>query len=203
VITAVPNNVEVFGKIIQPITNLIPDDPLNRVAIAPPGAWSIDPPLTILHGLDHLEGQKVSVLADGGVVNGLTVNGGSITLPQPASKIVVGLGYQCQLQTMYLDLGQEANTIQGKRKKVGALTVRVKDSRGLKAGRTFALLTPIKELNRTTAMGLSQPLITADERIIMDPLWDVPGQICLQVDDPLPVTVLGVVPEVVIGDTPK
>jgi hypothetical protein len=52
-------------------------------------------------------------------------------------------------------------------------------------------------------MGLSQPLITADERIIMDPLLDVPGQICLQVDDPLPVTVLGVVPEVVIGDTPK
>jgi hypothetical protein len=191
------------GEIIQPITNLVTDDPHGRVAIAPSGSWSVDQPRQILHGLSHLEGQRVAVLADGGVVNGLTVVDGSITLPQPASKIVVGLGFQAQLQTMYLDLGQEANTIQGKRKKVNALTVRVKDSRGLKAGRTFDTVTPIKELNRTTAMGQPTPLITADERIVMDPLWDVPGQICMQVDDPLPATVLGVIPEVVIGDTPK
>jgi hypothetical protein len=104
---------------------------------------------------------------------------------------------------MPLDVGQEVNTIQGKRKKVGALTVRVKESRGLKAGRTFSTLTPIKELNRVTLMGLPVALITADERIVMDPLWDVPGQICLQIDDPLPATVLGVVPEVVIGDSTK
>jgi hypothetical protein len=104
---------------------------------------------------------------------------------------------------MYLDLGQEANTIQGKRKKVGALTVRVKDSRGVKAGRTFDHLVPIKELNRLTLMGTPGALVTADERIIMDPLWDVPGQICLQVDDPVPATVLGVIPEVVVGDTAK
>jgi hypothetical protein len=104
---------------------------------------------------------------------------------------------------MPLDVGQEVNTIQGKRKKVGALTVRVKESRGLKAGRTFSTLTPIKELNRVTLMGLPVALITADERIVMDPLWDVPGQICLQIDDPLPATVLGVIPEVVIGDSAK
>jgi hypothetical protein len=104
---------------------------------------------------------------------------------------------------MYLDLGNEINSVQGKRKKVGALTVRVKDSRAVKAGMTFDTVTPIKEMNRATDMGLAVKLITADERIVMDPLWDIPGQICLQVDDPLPVTVLGVVPEVVMGDTSK
>jgi len=202
-VTNINVNTHGFGTVIQPITDMLPDDPLGRVALAEPGAWSIDPPITQMFGLNHLEGAQVSVLADGGVVNGLTVSGGTITLPQPASKVVVGLPFQCQLQTMYLDLGQEANTIQGKRKKVSALTVRVKDSRGIKAGRTFNSLVPIKELNRTTAMGLAQPLITADERIIMDPLWDVPGQIALQIDDPLPATVLGVIPEVTIGDTAK
>jgi hypothetical protein len=50
-------------------------------------------------------------------------------------------------------------------------------------------------------MGFSVKLVTADERIVMDPLWDVPGQICLQIDDPLPATILGVIPEVAIGDT--
>jgi len=194
---------EIIGQTIQPITNLVPDDPFNRPALAPAGTWSIDQPFQTFFGLDHLEGYPVSVLADGGVVNGITVKNGQIALSQPATKVLVGLGFQAQLQTMPLDMGQETNTVQGKRKKVAALTVRVKDSRGAKAGRTFQSVVPIKELNRTTILGTSSPLITRDERIVMDPLWDVPGQVCIQVDDPLPVTVLGVVPEIIIGDTPK
>lgn len=191
------------AQVLQPIKDIFPNDPKKRYKDAPAGTWSLDPPITKVFGLDHLEGQAVAVLADGGVVNGLIVQGGSITLPAPATKVVVGLAFQAQLQTMPLDLGNEINTAQGKRKKISALTVRVKDSRGVKAGRTFETVTPIKELNRTTMMGFPIPLITADERIVMDPLWDVPGQICLQVDDPLPSTILGVIPEVLVGDGQK
>lgn len=194
---------ELLGEVLQPITDVIPNDPFKRYKIADPGEWSIDQPFTTVYGLDHLEGQAVSVLADGGVINGLTVHSGSITLPAPATKVVAGYGFQAQLQTMPLDLGQEVNSVQGKRKKIGALTVRCKDSRGIKAGRLFSTVTPIKELNRVTTMGFPIKLVTADERIVMDPLWDVPGQICLQVDDPVPATVLGVVPEVVVGDSDK
>jgi hypothetical protein len=202
-VTAFVSAQQLAAKVVFPLTQLIPNDPQKRPVTADPGEWSIDKPFTKVFGLDHLEGQSVAVLADGGVVNGLTVSGGSITLPAPVTKVVAGYGYQCQLQTMYLDLGNETQSVQGKRKKVGALTVRCQDSRGLKAGRTFQTVTPIKELNRTTLMGQGIPLITGDERIVMDPLWDVPGQICLQVDDPLPSTVLGVIPEVVLGDSPK
>ena len=202
-VTSFTDSSTMIGHVIQPITDLIPNDPQKRPDDATSGNWSIDKPFTIVYGLDHLEGQPVAVLADGGVVNGMVVNGGSITLPSPATKVIAGYGFQAQLQTMPLDLGNDVNTVQGKRKKIAALTVRVKDSRGLKAGRTFNLVTPIKELNRVTLMGLAVPFITSDERIIMDPLWDVPGQICLQLDDPLPSTVLGVIPEIVVGDTPK
>ncbi|HEX4500641.1 MAG TPA: hypothetical protein VH187_05625 [Scandinavium sp.] len=193
----------VLGRITLPFTDLLQDDvnPRGRPNLVLNGFWAIDQPSDTIFGLSHLEGQTVSVLADGGVIRGLTVQNTAVVLPAPVTHVTVGLGFQAQLQTMYLDLGQEANTIQGKRKKVNALTVRVKDSRGLKAGRTFSTLVPIKELNRTTLIDQNIPLITADERIIMDPLWDVPGQICLQVDDPLPCTVLGVVPEITVGDT--
>jgi hypothetical protein len=202
-LTQVSNGNSAQAKVLQPIKDVFPNDPQGRYKNVPAGEWSLDKPVTKVFGLDHLEGQAVSVLADGGVIHDMVVHGGSITLPAPATKVVVGLGFQAQLQTMPLDLGNEANTVQGKRKKVAALTVRVKDSRGVKAGRTFDTVTPIKELNRTTMMGFPIPLITADERIIMDPLWDVPGQICIQVDDPLPSTVLGVIPEVIIGDGQK
>jgi hypothetical protein len=203
-VTSFQSTMQISGTVTQTITNIIPDDPLGRPNVAVSGLLSIDKPFTKVFGLDHLDGYQVSVLADGGVVNGLVVQNGSITLPNEATKVIAGLGFQAQLQTMYLDVGQEANTVQGKRKKISALSVRVKDSRGVKAGRTFDHLVPIKELNRvTTALGLPIGLITKDERIIMDPLWDVPGQICLQVDDPVPATILGVIPEVTMGDTSK
>jgi hypothetical protein len=203
-ITAFQDTQTLIGTVTQTITDIIPNDPLDRPNVAPMGEWSIDKPFTKIFGLDHLDGYQVAVLADGGVVPGLVVQNGSITLPTQATKVIAGLGFQAQLQTMYLDLGQEANTVQGKRKKVSALSVRVKDSRGIKAGRTFDHLVPIKELNKvSTPMGQPVGLITRDERIIMDPLWDVPGQICLQVDDPVPATVLGVIPEVTMGDTAK
>jgi hypothetical protein len=196
-----PNSVK--ARVIRPIEDVIPNDPLNTPDYQQPGTWTMDKTFTKVFGLDHLEGQKVVALADGGVVGELTVVDGSVTMPQPVSKIVVGYPFQAQLQTMPLDLGNEINSVQGKRKKVGALTVRVKDSRGVKAGMTFQTVTPIKELNRATVMGLPISLYTADERIVMDPLWDVPGQICIQVDDPLPTTILGVIPEVVVGDSQK
>src|SRR6185437_15071263 len=56
--------------------------------------------ITTVTGLDHLEGQTVSVLADGGVVDGLVVSSGSITLPYSASKIHVGLPFTSRAVTL-------------------------------------------------------------------------------------------------------
>src|SRR5215471_3931909 len=102
------------------IVQLTPDDPTNTPAPSTPSNWSISVPSTVFGGLDFLEGQQVSILADGGVVTPQVVVNGTITLPQPATKVTVGLGFVAQLQTMYLDTGEP--TIQGKRKKIAALT---------------------------------------------------------------------------------
>lgn len=55
---------------------------------------------TEITGLGHLEGEEVMVLADGGVVEGLTVTGGAITLPEAASKVHVGLAYESVARTL-------------------------------------------------------------------------------------------------------
>jgi len=200
-ITVYNSPTSVTGTITQPITATLPNDPNNTPLPALSGAWSMTPPATTFTGLDYLEGQTVSILADGSVLAPQVVNGGSITLISPATKVTAGLGFQAQLQTMYLDIGEP--TIQGKRKKINALTVRAANTRGLKAGRTFGTVIPIKQLSKASPLNGVIPLLTGDVRIIMDALWDVPGQICLQVDDPVPATVLGVIPEITIGDTVK
>lgn len=187
----------ISGIFTKDMTSILPNDDSNMPLPADSGDWSLAAPSTTFIGFDHLEGSAISVLADGGVVYA-TITNGTLTLPSAATKVVGGLGFQAQLQTMYLDAGEP--TIQGKRKKISALSVRCMESRGLKAGRTFDRMVNIKELNRSVSLGNPIPLITGDERVIMDPLWDVPGQICLQQNDPLPVTVLGVIPEIEVGD---
>jgi hypothetical protein len=50
-------------------------------------------------------------------------------------------------------------------------------------------------------MGQPIELETGDQRMVMPPLWQTQGVICIQQDYPLPATVLGIIPEIVVGDT--
>ncbi|NIP24477.1 MAG: hypothetical protein GWN55_16270, partial [Phycisphaerae bacterium] len=52
-------------------------------------------------GLDHLEGETVVALADGGVETGLTVNSGSVTLSRAAGVIHIGLNYYSDLESLW------------------------------------------------------------------------------------------------------
>src|SRR5690606_6324566 len=83
-------------------------DPANDL----PDAFFVDSGLTYdgapsstISGLDHLEGESVSILADGATHPERTVVQGRITLDRDASKVQVGLAYTSTLQTMKLEAG--------------------------------------------------------------------------------------------------
>lgn len=172
--------------------------PLQHTWPVASGQWSMTAPVTTVGGLEHLRGQTVAVLADGSVHQGLVVSAtGTVTLPEAASAIVIGLPYISRLKTLYLDVGEP--TIQGRRKKLPAITLRVVDSRGMEAGPTFAMLQPFKE---RTNERMGDPIIpiTGDERVVMDPKWQTEGQVCVQQQHPLPCSVIAFIPEVTVGD---
>lgn len=169
-------------------------------------AWFVDaglqyngPPVMTVTGLSHLEGRIVAILGDGNTFPNQVVSNGSITISQPCSKILVGLPYEANLQTLRLDVGDP--TIQGKRKKINALTVRLDQTRGLKAGPTFGTMKEFKE-RTNIPMGSAIPLKTGDERLTMFPWYTEEGQICIRQSYPLPATVLGIIPEITVGDKP-
>jgi len=147
--------------------------------------------------LSHLNGKTVSIIADGIMRTPAIVSGGVVAISgAAASYITVGLPYVGQLQTMRLDIGEgQGGTIQGKRKKVNAVTVRAQDTLGLYAGQSFSTLTPMKDF----AVGTS--LITGDGRTLIAPNWDPQGQVCIQTTPGLPASILGVIPEITVGDT--
>ncbi len=199
-ITARTSDIVVIATITQAISAITPDDSSNTPLSAASGTWTLWTPATTFSGLDHLEGQSVVGLADGVVVGPLTVTAGSVTLANAATKVVLGLAFTPQLQTLILDMGEP--TVQGKLKKISAVTVRIKDALGLSIGQTFSTLVPMKDLvlgnvGSSTNERVTN-LITADARTLVDPLWDNPGQYCLQQNNPLPVSILGVIPEVTV-----
>lgn len=195
-ITSFLSITQVNGTVLQAV-NLPPN---VLVAIYPSGQWSVAAPARQFWGFSHLIGTQVSVLADGSSYTGQAVaNDGSITLPVAATKVTGGIAYQCQMQTLPLDLGEP--TVQGKRKKINALNLKLANSRGLKVGATFNTLVQMKDQFTSLPINTPPGLISGDARVIMDALWSVQGQICIQVDDPLPASVLGVIPEYTMGDT--
>jgi len=197
-VTAYVNSTHLTVRLDYPVDEALPYSgvPLPQEE----GEWSLTTPFSTIGGLWHLEGKTVKVLGDGNVFPDATVVNGSITLSRSVTKAIVGLGYVSQLQTLDLDIEAGAETVQGKRKKISALTVKVQNTRGLKAGPDFDHLTEFKQRRASVHMGQPIPLDSGIQRIIMSPTWTAEGRICIQQDYPLPMTILAVIPELSVGD---
>jgi hypothetical protein len=150
-----------------------------------------------ISGLGHLEGKTVSILADGNVEVQQVVNSGTITISSPSTKIHIGLPIQSDFQTLDLEVGN--GTIQGKTKTVATVTLRVENSRGGKIGPSSDNLTEFKQ-RAFEKYGDPTDLKTGDIRIAIPSKWSSSGSIFFRQDDPLPVTLLAVIPEVSVGN---
>ena len=82
-------------------------------------------PIKKIMGLNHLEGESVNVLADSNVILDKKVEEGSIELDYPASKIIVGLPYEFELETLNL----EGENTHGLYKIINNISVQVNKSR--------------------------------------------------------------------------
>ena len=171
-------------------------------------------PATSFTGGEHLTGLTVTGLADGVVIAPFVMPAlGNFTLATPASKVTIGLGYNCDLQTLPLDPREMERISQGKVKAVNAVDLRVEQALGLKIGSDFTKLVSIKDLtlgnvnSMATGLPLGQQQVTdlwtGDARTFIDRTYTVLGQYCIRQDQPYPATVLGVFPQVLVGDTPK
>lgn len=213
-ITGFVSSTEVEANFVRGIALVVPDDDDLTPVPLPAGLWSMTAPQSFLEGALHLKNQPVAVVADGNVIEDITVDeNGAITLPVAASQIVIGLKFQPQLQSMYADI-QVQGTIQGKRKNVPSVTVRVQDSRGLKMGANQAdasiqlsnrtvpwtKMIQFKDRGNDVYAGTPIPLYTGDQPINIPGDFKKPGQIAVQQDYPLPANILAFIPELNIGD---
>lgn len=148
-------------------------------------------------GLSHLEGKSVAILADGSVVGGKTVVAGTVTLQSHAAVAQIGLPYVSDLETLAVNIsGQE--TLLDKKKIVTSITLMVEESRGIFAGKDADSLFERKQridehYNEPTR------LLTGAAKINIENNWEGQGQVFIRQVDPLPLTILGIIPELTLG----
>ena len=148
-------------------------------------------------GLSHLEGKTVSILADGAVMPQVVVTGGVAVLERASVVVHVGLPYESDLQTLPVALNIDAFA-QGRVKNVNQAWIRVFQSSGIFVGPDANKLTEAKQ--RTTEPYGSPPALKSDEvSVAMTPTWAQSGQIYIRQSDPLPLTIVGITTEIVVG----
>lgn len=161
------------------------------------GDWTLDAEVTTVSGLWHLEGETVSILADGNVQPSKTVEDGSITLSNPASIVTVGLPFTAKAKT--LPAIASGVVIEGKRKRVVGIGVRVNETRGLAIGRDED---SIYEMKDRTTEAWGEPTETRSDAsyFTIEPIFETDGSIWMEQQYPLPATILGLVLDIEVGD---
>lgn len=160
------------------------------------GTWDYCP--LMFSGLDHLEGQTVACLADGNVKPQKTVTGGKITLDYPAAVVHIGLPIQADFETLEVNaLGQES--VRDRRKAITKVSLIVTQSRGAKIGKDASHLREAKP--RRVSDGYYNPNALQDDLIesYIDTDWDTKGRVFVRQDDPLPLTILGLIADVSVA----
>ena len=155
---------------------------------------------TTITGLEHLEGQVVSILADGSTHPDKTVSSGAITLDRSSTKVKVGLSYTSLLQTMRLDAGAANGTSQGKTKRIYDISLRLFESVGVEVGPDLSNMERIPFRSSADDMDTAIPVFTGDKEIEFRGNYETDGFIFVRQTQPLPLTVLSLYPNLVTND---
>ena len=158
-------------------------------------------PTVTLSGLDHLIGEQVTILADGAVHPPRTVSGGgTITLDHAASKVHAGYAYNSDGQTLPIEAGAADGTAQGKTKRIHRVAFWLMDTLGLLFGPGPDFLTRLIVRKWGENYGDPPSLFTGVVRERFEGEYQLTGQVFWRADQPLPATLLSVMPGVSTQD---
>lgn len=161
---------------------------------------------TTIGGLGHLAGRTVQVLADGATHPDVVVSGGgSVTLQRSATLVHIGFGYVSDLEPMDIQGGAADGSSLTRMKRiawVGLMLFRTVGGlvgwRDARSGATA--FEALETRTGTDPMDTAVPLATGTFRLQLPPRWDRDASLVVRQDQPLPLTVLGIVPRMSTND---
>ena len=159
-----------------------------------------DPASTTIH-IPALANYTVDVLADGRAIKGITLDSnGDAELEVPASIVLVGLRYESTWELPNIELQLQDGTLQGRRKKVAEVILRLDQSLGGRVGITKAKTDVIKYdelLNQEVTLYSGEKIVTVPNVAVGG--FNDKGRIVVVSDDPYPLSISSIVRAVVPG----
>ena len=141
-------------------------------------------------GLTWLEGETVSILADGAVEPQQVVKDGKITLTYPAEIVHVGLPFIADMKTLPAAMAlQDGSYGSGHKKNVREVFFRVVNSSGTQAGPSFGKLSEYPSRSTEFAGNVPDP-ITDEIGFQIQTQWSQSGQVCVRQKYPLPLRIV-------------
>lgn len=160
--------------------------------------------------VSHLEGQKVAILANGNFLGFQTVVDGAIILNEYYSKIIVGLPYVSDLETLSIELPTKEGTLVGRKTLFSNVTLRMIKSAGGRIGPkesklpkndvftedALAMANQIDEQDDPIGDDTVRKLYTTDIRKPTGAQYSGGARVFYRQTLPLPVTISAIVPEI-------
>ena len=162
--------------------------------------------VTSISGLTHLNGQTISLLGDGAVLDDVEVSGGVAQLSEPSAVVQYGLLYYSDGKLPRLEAGSQDGTALGKTKRTHRLGFMLERSLGLKVGQSFDdddmndLTDLIQSEVEEQQFNQAPALFTGIASDTSPFNSDMNNQICFRRYLPLPCTILAIMPQMVTQD---
>jgi hypothetical protein len=152
------------------------------------------PALDTFTGLDHLEGETVSILGNGGVFPPQVVVDGTVTTDAKVFTAHIGLSSTYQVSPMRLDITTPVGTTHGSIKKISEVVFSFFKTLNAQYGDG----TDTYDIDwRTTEVYDSPPeLFTGDKTVAFDSGFSTEDNIIISGSDPLPCTVRAIIPRI-------
>ena len=148
-----------------------------------------------------LEGLTVPVVLDGNVEEDYTVVDGKFTVRDSRSitRASVGRAYTTDIETLNIEVPSPPSTIQDKVKKITDVMIRFYKSRMPFIGPNKNDMIELKG-REAEKLGAATDLFTGDKSVNIPPSWNTNGRLFIRMRKPVPLTVLGIFPEMTVED---
>lgn len=158
--------------------------------------------LTFRHltGAEHLEGETIVALVDGGVVEGLVVEDGMVDLGQQSSYATIGLGYLGIYQSMDIEGGGDNGPGATKQKSISQVGVRFLNTLGCLIGTDLYKMDRVKFRTTADLTGRPAPLFKGVKMVDVRDSWEPEKYLYCVQDKPLPCNIQLLMPRMIVND---
>ena len=160
--------------------------------------------VSTLSNLEHLAGMEVVGVADGNPIKGTVNADGTFELPIPALQVTIGLGYTSLLESMEINVSTENGSSLGKIIDIPSVSIAMQNTATLSLEASGSGKEEDYEIiDFRTDEPLEDPLelYTGKKEVTLPSVENgCGGRVFIRNKDPLPVTIIGLIPDVEFGD---